>query len=76
MNIPATPTLPPTAQSHTSPAKAARGLLDTRSDLGEQPFGKLVALQGTKLFRPRVRRVLPDEVSKSAIGSGRRVLSR
>jgi hypothetical protein len=43
MNIPATPTLPLTAQSHTSPAKAARDLLNTRPDLAEQPFGKLVA---------------------------------
>jgi hypothetical protein len=42
MNIPATPTLPLTAQSHTSPAKAARDL-NTRPDLAEQPFGKLVA---------------------------------
>jgi hypothetical protein len=43
MNIPSIATLPPTAQSHTSPARAARELLDTRSDLADQPFGRLVS---------------------------------
>ena len=42
MNIPQVPS--PAAQPHTPPAKAARNLLETRSDLANQPFGKLVEL--------------------------------
>jgi len=42
MNIPQIPSQ--AAQAHTPPAKAARDLLQTRSELADQPFGKLVEL--------------------------------
>jgi hypothetical protein len=42
MNIPQIPSQ--AVQPHTPPAKAARNLLETRSDLANQPFGKLVEL--------------------------------
>jgi hypothetical protein len=31
-------------QANASPAKSARALLETRPDLAEQPFGKLVEM--------------------------------
>jgi hypothetical protein len=45
--IPVTPALPNAVSKHGQnppPAQAARDLLQTRDDLGEQPFGKLVSL--------------------------------